>query len=140
MIPVLDQLELALPDIKDYCEIQIKKNPNKDSTILELEPINEYGQENIFILAYDNHITLSYDYYERRFDFNDKGPENAMEKVFDIVEKIITEQLISLTTYSADINLSKVSDLYEPSKAKKIRRRKNFRARSWSGTYDDDCT
>jgi hypothetical protein len=140
MIPILDELEQALPNIKEYCEIQIKENPYKDSTTLELEPINENGKENIFILGYENHVTLSYDYYERRFDIDGNSSEHALAKVFDIVEKIITEQFISVTTYSADINLSKVSDLYEPSKAKKIRRRKNFRARSWSGTYDDDCT
>ena len=140
MVTILDKLESAIPNLKDLCEIQIKENPNKNSLIVELEPNNEHGQENIFILTYDNHVTLSYDYYERRFDYNSDLHEDVIEKVINIVEKILTEQLISVTTYSANINISKVSNLYEPPEAKKVRRRKNFRSRSWSGTYDDDCT
>jgi len=88
MIDILNQLELALPDIKDYCEIQIKENLNKASTILELEPISEYGQENLFILAYDNHVTLSYDYYEKRFDFNDVSLEKALLKEDHVIERV----------------------------------------------------
>ncbi len=130
----------AIPTLNELCECEIKSNPQRGVLMLFLRPNNEYGQEEICILAYEDHIILSYDCYEIRFDFNRDSSEKTFEQVFIIIKKIFREQLVAVTTYSSNLNATRVSNLYSPDEAKKIKRRKNFRARSWLGTYDDDCT
>ena len=104
---------------------------------IELEPISEFGQEVICLSGYDNHITLSYDYYERNFDIHKESFEETFEAVIDIVRKILKEQLVAVTT-DHNINTSRVSILLELIEAKKIKRENKFRARSWAGTYNED--
>jgi hypothetical protein len=132
-----DLLFQSFPDIYDFCDPRVFENPQLNSLRIELEPKTEPGREVISLGVYDNHITLSYDYYERYFHIGDKAFKDVSTEVIDILKKILTEQLVAVTTYN-DINTSRVPGLMTPDEAIRIKRKKNFRARSWSGTFDDD--
>ncbi len=140
MISLQNKIVQTFSKYDELCQIDIKHNHQKGLAMVELKPNNEYGQEVICVLIYEDNIILSYDYFEKCFSLSIESAEKTTDNIFSIIDKIFKEELIAVTTYSVNINVSKVSDLYEPSEAKKIRRKKNFRARSWFGTYDDECT
>ena len=138
MKSIIESLQ-KISTIEELAEIEKKENKTSGSLLIEIKPKNAYGHESIFIIEHYDHVTLSFDYYERIFRVRENPHKEMFEEVVSLVKKILDEDLISVTTYSYDINLSKVSNLDTPSELKRRSRRKNFRSRSWLGTYDDDC-
>ena len=137
-ISIQNRIIDSISTLNDFCKYETFTNAQTGSLRLEIEPLSNMGSENISVLILNDHITVSYDYFEKRFELSSLTLEENIENIKTLIKNILRENLIAVTTYSININTSKVSNLYEPSEVKLIRRKKNFRARSWRGTFDDD--
>ena len=137
-ISIQNRIIDSISTLNDFCKYETFTNAQTGSLRLEIEPLSNMGSENISVLILNDHITVSYDYFEKRFELSSLTLEENIENIKTLIKNILRENLIAVTTYSININTSKVSNLYEPSEVKLIRRKKNFRARSWCGTFDDD--
>jgi len=75
---LFDKITRTIPGLNEFCESEIKIDQQRGFLELFLRPNNEYGQETICMLAYEDHINLSYDYYESCFDFNNDLPAGVI--------------------------------------------------------------
>jgi hypothetical protein len=120
-----------------FCNNDIEKQDDKKPLRITLKPKNDLGKENLYLSVYEDNITVNYDYYEASKKPKGQKAEEFFDYIIELVTKIVQEQLIVVTTYNK-LHTFPVANIMSPDKSKRIARKKNFRARSFQGTYDDD--
>ena len=119
-ISIQNRIIDSISTLNDFCKYETFTNAQTGSLRLEIEPLSNMGSENISVLILNDHITVSYDYFEKRFELSSLTLEENIENIKTLIKNILRENLIAVTTYSININTSKVSNLYEPSEGRKI--------------------